>query len=143
MNWKESLKPDWYLIGLFPPALGILSYILAIANHAEGWGLLSACNVTAVLLGVALLSRTRFAISAIMFWIHAPFSFVLAQPGLSFQLQHFHHIVSVAVLFVILYHVREIWSTKRGLVWADRFLGFRDNHKLPERRHSEQSWGRE
>jgi hypothetical protein len=124
MNLKGFLKPDWYLVGLFPLAFGILSYILAIANHAEGWGLLSACNVTAVLLGVALLTRTRFAISGIMFWIHAPLSFLLAQPSLSFQLQHFHHLVSVAILFVILYHVREIWITKGILFGPTTFLAF-------------------
>jgi cellobiose-specific phosphotransferase system component IIC len=128
MNWKEFLKPDWYLVGLLPLVFVIVSYVMAVANYIAQpfnlWGLLSACPVTAVLLGLALLSRKRFAISAVTPWLHAPLSFVLMDPLLNLQPEHFHHIVSVAVLFVILYHWKEIWNTKGFLFGITSVLAF-------------------
>lgn len=118
-RWK--VRFDWYLVGLLPLTFVILSYAMAVTNYIahpfNPWGLLSTCPVTATLLGLALLSRNRFAISATAFWVHAPLSFVLAEPMLTLQPEHLHHIMSVATLFVILYRWREIWSTK-GLLFG-------------------------
>ncbi len=133
MDWKGFWKRDWYLIGLLPLAFGTLAYILAIVQYYPDliadpvtflWGFLSACTVTAVLLGITLLSRSRFAISAVIPWTNAPISYVLTQTMESFQLGQFHHILSVAVLVIILYHWREIWNTKGFLFGIASFLAF-------------------
>ena len=122
---ERDLKPDWYLVGLLPLAFGILSYIIAISRSVPIWGLLWVCPVTAVATGVILPSRNRFAISAVAAWIlNGPFPVAVAETASCFQLDQFHHIVSAAVLFIILYHWRDIWNTKGILFGVASFYAF-------------------
>ncbi len=125
MNWKEVLKPDWYLIGLLPLALGIISYVISIANSVPLWGFLWVCPVTAILIGIILPSRNRFAISALVAWIFfGPLMPALFDTINMLQLNQFHHFASAAVLLVILYHWREIWNTKGFLFGVTSFGAF-------------------
>ncbi len=59
--------------------------------------------------GIVLLlfPHNRFTVSAVTAWIfNGPLLPALSENNLS--LQQFHHLVSAAVLFVILYHLREM-----------------------------------
>ena len=127
MNWKQFLKPNWHLVGLLPLAFGILSYIIAITRSVSLWGFLWACPVTAVATGVVLLflPRNRFTISTAAAWIlNGPFLVAIAETISCLQLDQFHHIMSAVVFFVILYHWREIWSTKGFLFGVTSFYAF-------------------
>ena len=118
-----------------PLAFGILSYVFTVAGFAEpwklqwtSWGLLLwACPLTAVMAGAVLLflPRNRFAVSALAAWIfNGPLMPALFETSQMFQLWQFHHFVSAAVLLVILYHRREIWSTRGFLFGAASFYAF-------------------
>lgn len=124
MNWKEFLK-DWHLVGLLPLVFGIISYVIAIANSVPLWGFLWVCPVTAILIGIILPSRNRFAISALVVWIfNGPLMPALFDTINMFQLNQFHHFVSATILLVILYHWREIWNSKGFLFGLASFFAF-------------------
>lgn len=129
----KEVNPGWHWVGLLPLTFGLLSYIITITRFADpwklqwtSWGLLLwVCPFTAVMTGVVLLllPRNRFAISAVAVWIfNGPLLPVLSENNL--QLQQFHHLVSAAVLLVILYHLREIWSSKGILFGLASFYAF-------------------
>lgn len=126
MNFKLIFKRDWHLVGLLPLIFGLLSYIIAIARSAPLQDLLWACPVTAVVGGaILLLSRDRFAISAVAAWIlNGPLMPALFETIDMLQLHQFHHFMSALALFVILYHWREIWSTKGFLFGIFTFYAF-------------------
>ncbi len=120
----KEISPRWHWVGLLPLIFGVLSYIITITRFADpwkfqwtSWGLLLwVCPLTAVLGGAILLlfPYNRFAISAVVAWIaNGPLLPALTENNLS--LQQFHHLVSAAVLLVILYHLREIWNIKGAL----------------------------
>ncbi|MFH1036620.1 MAG: hypothetical protein V1756_00935 [Patescibacteria group bacterium] len=129
----KEISPNWHWVGLLPLMFGLLSYIIAITHFVNpwkfqwaSWGLLLwVCPLTAVLTGIVFLSssRNRFVISAIAAWIfNGPLLPALSENNLS--LQQFHHLVSAAVLLVILYHLREIWSPKGILFGLAGFYAF-------------------
>ncbi len=129
----KEISPNWYWFGLLPLVFGILSYLITIAHFADPWKLqwtswglfLWACPFTAVVGGALLLflPRNRFAISALVTWIsNGPLLPALSENNLSFQ--QFHHLVSAAVLLVILYHIREIWSPKGILFGLASYYAF-------------------
>ncbi len=121
----KEVSSGWYWVGLLPLAFGILSYIIVIKRSVPLWGLLWVCPMTAVIAGVVLLAlpRNRFAVSVLVAWIfNGPFWPALFENNL--QLHQFHHIVSAAVLLVILYHLREIWNIKGALFGLASFYGF-------------------
>ncbi len=129
----KEISPSWHWVGLLPLVFGILSYVVAITRFADpwklqwtSWGLLLwACPFTAVVGGALLLSlpRNRFAISALVAWIsNGPLLPALSENNLS--LQQFHHLVSAAILLVILYHIREIWSPKGILFGLASYYAF-------------------
>lgn len=127
-GWSgKKVNLNWYLIGLLPLVFGILSYIIAIARSVPPWNLLWVCPVTAVATGIVLLflPRNRFAISAILAWIFiGPLMPALFETIDMLQLNQFHHFMSVLALFVILYHWKEIWSTKGFLFGLASFGAF-------------------
>src|SRR4030042_1606379 len=129
----KEVNPGWHWVGLLPLVFGILSYIITITHFADplklhwiSWGLLLwVCPLTAVAGGIVLLlfPRSRFAISTVVAWIsNGPLLPALSENNLS--LQQFHHLVSAAVLLVILYHLREIWSPKGILFGLASFYAF-------------------
>lgn len=129
------MKTKWYLVGVLPLVFGILSYIITISRFADpwklqwtSWGLLLwACPLTAVVGGMVLLlfSHNRFAMSALIAWIlNGPLLPALFDSREMLQLQQFHHFVSAAVLLVILYHWKEIWSTKGILFGVVSYYAF-------------------
>ncbi len=129
----KEISPRWHWAGLLPLMFGLLSYIITITRFADpwkiqwtSWGLLLwVCPLTAVLTGIVLLSfpHNRFVISAVAIWIfNGPLLPALSENNLS--LQQFHHLVSAAVLLVILYHLREIWSPKGILFGLASFYAF-------------------
>lgn len=129
----KEVSLGWHWVGLLPLAFGLLSYIITIAHFAEpwklqwtSWGLLLwVCPFTAVMTGAVLLllPRNRFAISTVAAWIfNGPLLPALSENN--FQLQQFHHLVSVAVLLMILYHLREIWSPGGILFGLASFYAF-------------------
>ena len=120
----KEVSSGWYWVGLLPLAFGILSYLITIVHLADPWKfqwtslglLLWVCPFTAVVGGTVLLlfPRNRFILSALVVWIfNGPLMPALTENNLS--LQQFHHLVSAAVLLVILYHIREIWNIKGAL----------------------------
>jgi hypothetical protein len=121
----KEVSSGWYWVGLLPLAFGILSYIIVIKRSVPLWGLLWVCPMTAIIAGVVLLTlpRNRFAVSALVAWIfNGPLPPALTENNL--QLHQFHHVVSAAVLLVILYHLREIWNIKGALFGLASFYGF-------------------
>ncbi len=105
-------KRGWYLIGAFPLVFGVLSYICAFSRSAGLWDYFWSCPVVAVLLGVALLVRSRLAITALTIWLFAPVFTVFTRPEFCLQLEQFHHFVTVAALPFVLWHFKEVWSIK-------------------------------
>jgi len=125
MDWKEILKPDWHLVGLLPLVFGLVSYVIAIANSVPLWGFLWVCPLTAILTGIVLPSRNRFAISALAAWIfNGPLMPALADTANMLQLSQLHHFMSAAVLLVIMYHWKEIWDGKGILFGVASFYAF-------------------
>ncbi len=123
----KKLNLNWYLVGLLPLAFGILSYIIAIARSVPLWDLLWVCPLTAVASGIVLLllPRNRFAISALAAWIFSgPLNPALFETIDMLQLHQFHHFMSALALLVILYHWREIWSTKGFFFGLASFYAF-------------------
>ena len=129
----KEISPGWHWAGLSSLTFGILSYIITITRFADpwklqwtSWGLLMwVCPFTAVVGGTVLLllPRNRFAVSVVAAWIfNGPLLPALSENNL--QLQQFHHLVSAAVLLVILYHIREIWSPKGILFGLTSFYAF-------------------
>ncbi|MFH1353839.1 MAG: hypothetical protein ABIH36_00990 [bacterium] len=129
----KEIDPCWHWVGLLPLMFGVLSYIITITHFADpskfqwiSWGLLLwVCPLTAVAGGAVLLlfPRNRFATSAVIAWIfNGPLLPALSENN--FSLQQFHHLVSAAVLLVILYHLREIWSSKGILFGLTSYYAF-------------------
>lgn len=121
----KEVSSGWYWVGLLPLAFGILSYIIVIKRSVPLWGLLWVCPMTAIIAGVVLLAlpRNRFAVSALVAWIfNGPLPPALLENNL--QLHQFHHLVSAAILLVILCHLREIWNLKGALFGLASFYGF-------------------
>jgi len=111
----KKLNLNWHLVGLLPLVFGIISYIIVIIHSIPLWGLLWVCPFTAVATGIILLflPSNRFVISALAAWIFfGPLMPALFETADMFQLNQLHHFMSVLALFVILYHWKEIWSTK-------------------------------
>src|SRR5579863_7055759 len=78
----------------------------------------SNCPLVAVLSGIILLSRSRFFISAAIFWLaEGPLVAILFVPGSTLQLWHVHHIASFIALVVILLHCEEIFDVE-GFVFG-------------------------
>ena len=129
----KEISPNWHWVGLLPLVFGILSYVITITRFADpwklqwtSWGLLLwVCPLTAVAGGAVLLlfPRNRFVLSALVAWIsNGPLLPALSENN--FSLQQFHHLVSAAVLLVILYHLREIWSPKGILFGLVSYYAF-------------------
>lgn len=129
----KEINPSWHWFGLLPLVFGILSYIITIAHLADPWKLqwtslgllLWVCPLTAVVGGIVLLlfPRNRFVLSALVAWIsNGPLLPALSENNLS--LQQFHHLVSAAVLLVILYYLREIWNPKGILFGLASYYAF-------------------
>ena len=129
----KEISPNWHWVGLLPLVFGILNYVITITRFADpwklqwtSWGLLLwVCPLTAVVGGIVLLffPRNRFVLSALVAWIsNGPLLPALSENNLS--LQQFHHLVSAAVLLVILYHLREIWSPKGILFGLASYYAF-------------------
>jgi len=130
-----DLRKNWHLVGLLPLAFGILSYIITISSFSDpwelrwtSWGLLLwVCPLTAVMAGKVLLlfPRSRFAVSAVAAWIfNGPLLPALFDAKEMLQLQQFHHFVSAAVLLLILFHWKEIWSIKGILFGIASYYAF-------------------
>jgi len=130
---RKEISPNWHWVGLLSLVFGILSYVITISHLADPWKLqwaslgllLWACPLTAVVGGMVLLlfPRNRFVLSALVAWIsNGPLLPALSENNLS--LQQFHHLVSAAVLLVILYHIREIWNPKGILFGLASFYAF-------------------
>ena len=129
----KEISPNWHWVGLLSLVFGILSYTITIIRFADqwklqwaSWGLLLwVCPLTAVAGGMVLLlfPRNRFVVSAVVAWIsNGPLLPALSENNLS--LQQFHHLVSAAVLLVILYHIREIWDMKGILFGLASYYAF-------------------
>lgn len=129
----KEISPNWHWVGLLSLVFGMLSYVITITHFADpwklqwaSWGLLLwVCPLTAVAGGATLLlfPRNRFVLSALVAWIsNGPLLSALSENNLS--LQQFHHLVSAAVLLVVLYHLREIWSPKGILFGLVSYYAF-------------------
>jgi len=119
-----ATRRDWYLIGWLPLIAGIVSYIAAAHRLAPFWDFFWSCPLTAVILGIALLSRSRLAITAISMWLLAPIFTVVTSSGFCLQVEQFHHFVTVAVFPIILFHLRGVWSTKGALLGITTFSAY-------------------
>ncbi len=127
MDWRGFWKQDWYLVGLVPLALGIVSYIIAISRSVPLWGLMWVCPLTALMTGLVLLflPRNRFAVSALAAWIfNGPLMPAIFETREMLQLEQVHHFASAFVLLVILAHWREVWNTKGILFGIASYYAF-------------------
>lgn len=121
----KKINYDWYLVGLLPLAFGILSYIIAIIDHSSFWQFFWVCPVTAIATGLIVLSRNRFAISAIIVWIsNGPLLVILFETNKIFAVKQFHHIFSVLILFIILYHWKKTWNAEGFLFGSYSFYAY-------------------
>jgi hypothetical protein len=114
----KKTDTNWYHIGFVSFIFGLVCYFFDISLHVSPWALLWVCPVTAILGGFIVISRNRFLISASVAWFAmAPLAVFLFRPDFIFQLWHFHHVASVIVLLVILYHIKEVFEPK-GLMFG-------------------------
>jgi len=115
------LNKNWYFIaGLLLLFFGFLRHFVIYAKIKDitDWDYFWVCPVAAILAGIAFLLRDKFLITAACVWIVVgPLSVVLVETEKCFSAIGFHHIVSVIVLVLAIFHWKEIWSPS-GMVFG-------------------------
>lgn len=122
---NKKIVFDWHLVGLLPIVFGIVYYIYNILNHIEFWNFLWVCPAVAILAGFFVFSKNCFGMSAAIIWISSgPLLTVLFETKKSLQFWQLYHIFSVVILFIILYHAKEIWNVRGFLFGSASFYSY-------------------
>lgn len=121
----KNLAKNWNFIGLLQIAVGITGYIFGFLNNVQLWDYLWVCPVVAIITGFFVLFKNRFGMSAGIVWIIcAPLLAVFYDIKKALQFWHIHHILSVIVLLIILYYLKETWNLKGFLFGLTSFYAY-------------------
>lgn len=121
----KKISENWHFIGLLQIVAGITGYIFGFLNNVQLWDYLWVCPVVAIITGFFVFFKNRFGMSSAIVWIVcAPLLAFLNDVLETLEFWHIHHLVSIFVLLLILYHIKDCWNPKGFLFGMTSFYAY-------------------